>query len=498
MVYGCLGAGVALAIGFAAVELRQRYPLLDVRRFSNTTFATGAAAITMVFFALYGFFFIYMQFIQIALGYSALGTAVALTPLAPPLLFLAATSFWYLPRMGLRLVVFLGLTITGAGFICMRYLTLDSDYWELAWPILILTTGLGLTIAPTTTAIMSSIPDDKQGVGSAVNDTTREVGAALGIALAGSMLATQYTRVLAPSLDGFPQPVREAATRSLGEAIGVSSHLGPAGQGLVDAAMQAFTDATHFALTMPGQAAVLAVVLGAFAFRYFSRLDKRAPAPMGEQVGAHKAVLAKMRKREPLSPEEAEYATELVTDARSPMACAMPGALFTMGSFYIVGCMYELSVHGGHPSFRTFIGVLPMLASLNMTAQLRRVARLKSRLPACDLDEHRRLGGRRVVGPGQGDGVATLRLGVDVGEGDGGHRSRSAEHLHDDALRVEGDNIVGRIVRRGRHVVGGEESVQPVHREPCHRDHRDRQQQSPAPRHPACKGIPPHRCPFLQ
>jgi predicted MFS family arabinose efflux permease len=116
--------------------------------------------------------------------------------------------------MGLRLVVFLGLAITGAGFICMRYLTLDSDYWGLAWPILILTTGLGLTIAPTTTAIMSSIPDDKQGVGSAVNDTTREVGAALGIALAGSMLATQYTRVLAPSLDGFPQPVREAATRS--------------------------------------------------------------------------------------------------------------------------------------------------------------------------------------------------------------------------------------------------------------------------------------------
>ncbi|BBZ65912.1 MFS transporter [Mycolicibacterium insubricum] len=261
VVYGCLGAGVVLAIGFAAVELRRRHPLLDVRLFSNTTFATGAAAITMVFFALYGFFFIYMQFIQIALGYSALGTAVALTPLAPPLLFLAATSFWYLPRMGLRLVVFLGLAITGAGFICMRYLTLDSDYWGLAWPILILTTGLGLTIAPTTTAIMSSIPDDKQGVGSAVNDTTREVGAALGIALAGSMLATQYTRVLAPSLDGFPQPVREAATRSLGEAIGVSGHLGPAGQGLVDAAMQAFTDATHFALTILGAVTVISAVL---------------------------------------------------------------------------------------------------------------------------------------------------------------------------------------------------------------------------------------------
>ena len=266
VVYGCLVAGVGLAAAFAAVELRHRYPLLDVRLFADTTFATGAAAITVVFFALFGFFFIYMQFIQLALEYSALGTAVAISPLAVPMLILSLLSFWYLPRMGLRLVVFLGLAITGVGFLCMRFLSLDSGYWELAWPLLVLSAGLGLTVAPTTSAIMTSIPDDKQGVGSAINDTTREVGAALGIALAGSMLASQYAQVLRPLLSAFPEPIRESAARSLGEALGVAGSLGPDGQALVDAARAAFTESVHSSLTALGAVtAISAVLIGAWA-----------------------------------------------------------------------------------------------------------------------------------------------------------------------------------------------------------------------------------------
>jgi hypothetical protein len=97
-------------------------------------------------------------------------------------------------------------------------------------------------------------------------------------------------------------------------------------------------------------------------------------------VGAHKAILAKLRKREPMSQRELDYATELVTDARSPLAYAIPAALFTMGFFYVVGCMYMLHRDGGNPSFRTFIGGIPMLTSMNIAAQLRRVAGLKGRL----------------------------------------------------------------------------------------------------------------------
>jgi hypothetical protein len=127
-------------------------------------------------------------------------------------------------------------------------------------------------------------------------------------------------------------------------------------------------------------AAVLELVFVACVFAYISRLENRTPAPLGEKVGAHKAVLAKLRKRESMSQDEVDYATELISDARSPLAYAMPAALFTLGFFYVVGCLYQLHVYGGAPSFRTFVGGIPMLTSMNIVAQLRRVARLKGRL----------------------------------------------------------------------------------------------------------------------
>lgn len=129
-------------------------------------------------------------------------------------------------------------------------------------------------------------------------------------------------------------------------------------------------------------AAVLELVLAACVFVFITRLENRTPSPLGEQVGAHKAVLAKLRKREPMSAEEIDYATELVSDARSPSAYAIPAALFTIGFFYVVGCLFMLHEYGGNPSFRTFIGGIPMLTSMNMAVQLRKVAGLKKRLQA--------------------------------------------------------------------------------------------------------------------
>jgi predicted membrane-bound mannosyltransferase len=127
-------------------------------------------------------------------------------------------------------------------------------------------------------------------------------------------------------------------------------------------------------------AAVMELVFAACVFVYIGRLENRTPAPLGEQVGAHKAVLAKLRKRESMSQDEVDYATELVSDARSVLAYAIPAALFTMGFFYVVGCLFMLHEDGGNPSFRTFIGGIPMLTSMNIVAQLHRVARLKGHL----------------------------------------------------------------------------------------------------------------------
>src|SRR5262245_33930812 len=127
-------------------------------------------------------------------------------------------------------------------------------------------------------------------------------------------------------------------------------------------------------------AAVMALFFAACVFVFVRRMERRAPAPLGEQVGAHKAILAKLRDREPLSQDERDYAAELISDARSPLAYAIPAGLFTMGFFYVVGCLFMLHEDGGNPSFRTFIGGIPMLTSMNIVAQLRRVARLKGRL----------------------------------------------------------------------------------------------------------------------
>jgi len=127
-------------------------------------------------------------------------------------------------------------------------------------------------------------------------------------------------------------------------------------------------------------AAVLEIVFATCVFTYIARLEKRTSHPLGEKVGAHKEVLAKLRKGEPMSQDEVDYAAELIADARSPLAYAIPAALFTMGFFYVVGCLFMLHLDGGHPSFRTFIGGIPMLTSMNIAAQLRRVAGLKRRL----------------------------------------------------------------------------------------------------------------------
>jgi hypothetical protein len=241
-------AGVVLAAVFAIVELRRNHPLLDIRLFGRPDFATGAVGITCLFFANFGFFFVAMQYMQLILDYSPLQTAFALTPLAVPIMVLGATLHLYLPKVGLRTAVALGLFLIGAGLFCMRFLDAGSTYIDMVWPFLIVSTGIGLCVAPTTSAIMNAVPDEKQGVASAVNDTTREVGAAVGIAVAGSVLAAQYHNVLGPALAGFPEQVREPALDSLAHALAVAGQMGPQGTRLADLATSAFVQAMDLSL----------------------------------------------------------------------------------------------------------------------------------------------------------------------------------------------------------------------------------------------------------
>ena len=264
VVLGGIAGGLILAAAFAIIELRARYPLLDVRLFLDRRFGTGAAAITVLFMVMFGFFYLAMQFMQLVMGYSPIGTALALSPLAVPMLILSPLSSWYLPKLGLRLVVLIGLGLLSAGLLSLCLVRVDSPYWSLAWPLLVVSTGVGIFTAPTTSAIMTSVSDDKQGVASAVNDTTREVGAAIGIALTGSLLAAGYTKHIGAAVAGFPVPVQDAARGSLAGAVAAAPHLGPVGGQLVTVARVAFLHAMQTSLVVLATITAVAGVLIAF------------------------------------------------------------------------------------------------------------------------------------------------------------------------------------------------------------------------------------------
>jgi hypothetical protein len=124
----------------------------------------------------------------------------------------------------------------------------------------------------------------------------------------------------------------------------------------------------------------LALVFGAFAAVHVKRLGDRTPAPISEENWSAKAVLNKVRKREPMSKDELDYAKQIVADRSSLMAFCIPGTLFMLGCFYVFGSLYYDYLHGVTPSERTFLGLIPMLTSTNLAIRLLRSARLKGRL----------------------------------------------------------------------------------------------------------------------
>jgi hypothetical protein len=188
---------------------------------------------------------------------------------------LGATMHLYLPRIGLRVAVALGLFLIAAGLFSMRFLDAGSTYIDLIWPILVTSAGIGLCVAPTTSAIMNAVPNEKQGVASAVNDATREVGAAIGIAVAGSVLAAQYNNVLAPGLTAFPEQVRASALDSLAHALAVADRMGPQGARLAELAESAFIRSMDLSLLV---VSVSLVVAAAFVAVW-------APGRDGQQLG---------------------------------------------------------------------------------------------------------------------------------------------------------------------------------------------------------------------
>ncbi|WP_068273133.1 MFS transporter [Aldersonia kunmingensis] len=256
-VYSTIAAGLAGGALFGVLELRRRYPLLDVRLFRNATFTSAVIAVTALSFSTFGLFYLIVQYIQMVLGYSPLLAGLALGPQIFPIAVLGVISPLMVPRFGLRLLLGTGLALQAVGFATLMTLEMDSTYLESVWPQLIIAVGLGLTMTPATAAIMASVSDDKQGVASAVNDSTREIGAALGIAVAGSLLAARYAGAVTPKLAEFPEQVREPAASSLAAAMHIAPQIGPLGEQLEVLAKSGFMEAMNASAI--GMCVILAV-----------------------------------------------------------------------------------------------------------------------------------------------------------------------------------------------------------------------------------------------
>jgi EmrB/QacA subfamily drug resistance transporter len=254
---------VALLGAFVAWELRREQPLLDPRLFRLRGFGAGSASITVQFFAFFGFVFVILQYLQFVLGYSPLKAGLALAPTAVVMMGLSPRVPRLLERYGPARVAPPGLLLMAGGFAVFSTAGVGSGYVRLLIGLLLLGTGLALATTPATTAIVASLPQSKQGVASAVNDASREVGGALGIAVLGSALTGRYKAGVSTAAAHLPAQVAHDAKEALPAALAIAHRLGPSGHQLAARAQTAFVDGLGLAMII---AAVAVALVAAFVF----------------------------------------------------------------------------------------------------------------------------------------------------------------------------------------------------------------------------------------
>jgi EmrB/QacA subfamily drug resistance transporter len=257
------GVAVVAMVAFLVVESRVAHPMLDLKLFGDRRFSVASAGITLTFFAMFGTFFLVAQYFQMVLGYSPLKSGMLQLPMAIVMMSLAPQVPKLVARFGTHRVVPVGLTSTALGLFVFSQMTVSSPLWSIYLSVVPLASGMALTMTPLTTLIMSSVPLHRAGVGSAMNDTTRELGGALGVAVLGSVVSSVYVDRLAPVTAGLPEQLRSVADSGLGGALGVAARMGPAGVELADAARQAFVDGMSTAAMAGGVAVLIAAGVAA-------------------------------------------------------------------------------------------------------------------------------------------------------------------------------------------------------------------------------------------
>lgn len=283
---------MATLVGFLVRERRARHPMLPLDLFEDLRFAVGSAVVTVTFFAMIGFFFLNTLYLQFVRGYSPLYAGLAAIPLAVMQVIVAPRSSALSERFGSGRVIATGFTLITAGFAVLAFATPDWPYLPLGFAYVLLGTGMGITAAPATGNIMSAVPDAKAGVGSAVNDTTREFGGALGIAVLGSISTSVYHAKLDLAGLSLSPEATAGATDSIGAATQIAQSLPRGGVELAGRVGAAFTEAYNITNLISAGLALVAAVTVAVIFRpnkedAAARAAREAtadPSPPAEQV----------------------------------------------------------------------------------------------------------------------------------------------------------------------------------------------------------------------
>ncbi|MEY2432500.1 MAG: hypothetical protein QOC92_2225 [Acidimicrobiaceae bacterium] len=255
--------GIVLLIAFLVWELNNSSPMLDLHFFQNPRFSAASSAITITFFAMFGTLFLMTQYLQLVLDYSTVQAGAVLLPQAATIMVAAPLSSVWVRRFGNKLVMTTGLLIVATSYALITTLTTTSSSLQVIAFTMVMGLGMGNVMAPATDSIMGALPRAKAGVGSAVNDTTRQFGGAMGVAVFGSILVSRYSDHLTSRLSGkVPAVLLDRAKESVGSAINIARNVPdakPFAPQLVEAARESFVSGLHFAAVL----AILVLLIAA-------------------------------------------------------------------------------------------------------------------------------------------------------------------------------------------------------------------------------------------
>jgi DHA2 family multidrug resistance protein-like MFS transporter len=248
---------------FTLVERRLEHPMLDVRLFKNARFTAASLSVTTAFFALFGFIFLITQFLQLVQGFSPLEAGIRTLPFAIATGIMSPLAIVLMHKFGSKAIVTLGLLVMSAGFFIASTIEVDTPYFgAVVISMVTIAAGLGLATSPATEAIMGALPPEQAGAGSAVNDTTREFGGTLGVAIVGSVFLSVYSAKVIEGYRslGLPAQYESVVRDSMGGGLAVAGQLpeGPAAQ-LAAFVKSAFIDG----LSLGSLVSAVVVIVGA-------------------------------------------------------------------------------------------------------------------------------------------------------------------------------------------------------------------------------------------